>query len=101
MGLLRIPRQDGQEGFVLVHIAPLAQKAAATLDVKILATEGSAPFAFTCKLPLPLWPGRSLRGIPVLEIHAPSRRLPLTGLTPLSETESNTETQIQESTLYR
>ena len=50
MGLLRIPRQDNQEGFVLVHIAPLAQKAAATLDVKILATEGSAPFALTCKL---------------------------------------------------
>ncbi|KFY47850.1 hypothetical protein V496_10414, partial [Pseudogymnoascus sp. VKM F-4515 (FW-2607)] len=49
MGLLRIPRQDGQEGFVLVHIAPLAQKAAATLDVKILATEGSAPFALTLK----------------------------------------------------
>ncbi|KFY26064.1 hypothetical protein V491_01477, partial [Pseudogymnoascus sp. VKM F-3775] len=40
MGLLRIPRQDDQESFVLVHIAPLAQKAAATLDVKILATEG-------------------------------------------------------------
>ncbi|OBT68153.1 hypothetical protein VE03_01585 [Pseudogymnoascus sp. 23342-1-I1] len=50
MGLLRIPRQDGQEGFVLVHIAPLTQKAtAATLDVKILATEGSAPFALTLK----------------------------------------------------
>ncbi|OBT85711.1 hypothetical protein VE02_05260 [Pseudogymnoascus sp. 03VT05] len=49
MGLLRIPRQDNQEGFVLVHIVPLAQKAAATLDVKILATEGSAPFALTLK----------------------------------------------------
>ncbi|KFY21454.1 hypothetical protein V493_07401 [Pseudogymnoascus sp. VKM F-4281 (FW-2241)] len=49
MGLLRIPCQDGQEGFVLVHISPLAQKAAATLDVKILATEGSAPFALTLK----------------------------------------------------
>lgn len=58
MGLLRIPRQDGQEGFVLVHIAPLAQKAAATLDVKILATEGSAPFALTCKLPLPAVSGQ-------------------------------------------
>lgn len=32
-----------------MHIVPLAQKAAATLDVKILATEGSAPFALTCK----------------------------------------------------
>ncbi|KFZ16555.1 hypothetical protein V502_05034 [Pseudogymnoascus sp. VKM F-4520 (FW-2644)] len=49
MGLLRIPHQDGQEGFVLVHIAPLAQKGAAALDVKILATEGSAPFALTLK----------------------------------------------------
>ncbi|KFX86655.1 hypothetical protein V490_08963 [Pseudogymnoascus sp. VKM F-3557] len=49
MGLLRIPRQDGQQGFVLVHISPLAQKGAATLDVKILATEGSAPFALTLK----------------------------------------------------
>ncbi|ELR08802.1 hypothetical protein GMDG_03478 [Pseudogymnoascus destructans 20631-21] len=49
MGLLRIPRQDNQEGFVLVHIVPLAQKAAATLNVKILATEGGAPFALTLK----------------------------------------------------
>ncbi|KFY32779.1 hypothetical protein V495_08748 [Pseudogymnoascus sp. VKM F-4514 (FW-929)] len=49
MGLLRIPRQDGQQGFVLVHISPPAQKGAATLDVKILATEGSAPFALTLK----------------------------------------------------
>ncbi|KAL5352856.1 hypothetical protein ACLOAV_002804 [Pseudogymnoascus australis] len=78
MGLLRIPRQDGQEGFVLVHIAPLAQKAAATLDVKILATEGSAPFAFTCKLPLPLWPGRSLRGIPNQIQKLKSKKAPCT-----------------------
>ncbi|OBT56030.1 hypothetical protein VE04_03513 [Pseudogymnoascus sp. 24MN13] len=49
MSLLRIPRQDNQEGFVLVHIVPLAQKASAALDVKILATEGSAPFALTLK----------------------------------------------------
>ncbi|KFY79059.1 hypothetical protein V499_01899 [Pseudogymnoascus sp. VKM F-103] len=49
MGVLRIPRQDNQEGFVLVHIVPLAQKASAALDVKILATEGSAPFALTLK----------------------------------------------------
>lgn len=66
MGLLRIPRQDNQEGFVLVHIVPLAQKAAAALDVKILATEGSAPFALTCKTPPTPPPGR----IPVPWINA-------------------------------
>jgi hypothetical protein len=71
MGLLRIPRQDEQEGFVLVRVDPLTHKGAATLDVKILATEGSAPFVLNCKIPaLNINPGRSLWEIPVFWIHA-------------------------------
>ena len=54
MGLLRIPHQDSQEGFVLVHVDPLVREAAATLDVKILATEGSAPFVLNRKIPIAL-----------------------------------------------
>jgi hypothetical protein len=53
MPLLRFPRIDDTAGFVLVRIDPTSA-ANPTLDARILATEGTAPFILNCKLQIPM-----------------------------------------------
>ena len=46
LNILRIPSEEGNGGFVLVQVTSSGSK---TLDVKLVATEGQAPYAAKCK----------------------------------------------------
>ena len=46
--VLRVPRTDDEENYVLVHVTLTSAKG----DFKLEATDGQEPFAETCKFPV-------------------------------------------------
>ena len=49
--VLRVPRTDDDDGYVLVHVTTTGPKG---LDFKLDATDGADPFALTCTYPVSL-----------------------------------------------
>jgi hypothetical protein len=47
--VIRFPRHDDETGFVLVSVISTSGAASRSLDLKLVGTEGSAPYAFNCK----------------------------------------------------
>lgn len=50
--VLRVPQSDGNESFVLLH---LKSAGSSPLDLKVVGTEGEAPYVIKCKWKLLEW----------------------------------------------